>query len=92
MINTDWMGDALCKETPTEFFPKKGHPHQVREAILICRKCAVRGECLEYALAHHEQFGVWGGMTVHQRADVARERRNKQDRHSAGRSGKLSLL
>ena len=29
--------------------------------------CEVRHECLEYALAHDERFGIWGGLTEYER-------------------------
>lgn len=29
-------------------------------AVLICRGCSVKDECLAYGLAHREH-GVWGG-------------------------------
>ncbi len=30
--------------------------------------CEVRHECLEYALAHDERFGIWGGLSERERA------------------------
>jgi WhiB family redox-sensing transcriptional regulator len=29
--------------------------------------CEVRAECLEYALAHDERFGIWGGLSERER-------------------------
>jgi WhiB family redox-sensing transcriptional regulator len=34
----------------------------------------VRLECLEYALAHGEKFGIWGGLSERERRRVRRER------------------
>jgi WhiB family transcriptional regulator, redox-sensing transcriptional regulator len=39
----------------------------------VCRGCAVRVECLTYALAHDDVTGVWGGTSRQQR-DAARRR------------------
>ena len=38
-----------------------------REAKKVCVGCDVRAECLEYALAHDERFGIWGGLSERER-------------------------
>ena len=47
------------------FFPEKGG--STREAKRICESCEVRQECLEYALANDERFGIWGGLSEMER-------------------------
>jgi hypothetical protein len=37
-----------------------------RAAIAICERCPTRRECLEYALATGQTYGVWGGCTERQ--------------------------
>ena len=62
----DWQERALCAQTdPEAFFPEKGG--STREAKRICQGCEVKDECLEYALAHDERFGIWGGMSERER-------------------------
>ena len=62
----DWKDQALCAETdPEAFFPEKGG--STREAKRICMSCEVRIECLGYALAHDERFGIWGGLSERER-------------------------
>ncbi len=62
----DWQERALCSQTdPEAFFPEKGG--STREAKKICTGCEVRAECLEYALAHDERFGIWGGLSERER-------------------------
>jgi WhiB family redox-sensing transcriptional regulator len=34
----------------------------------------VRGECLEYALANGEKFGIWGGLSERERRRLRRQR------------------
>jgi WhiB family redox-sensing transcriptional regulator len=41
-----------------------------RAAKRICASCAVRVECLAYALRSNEQLGVWGGMSENERRDL----------------------
>ena len=33
----------------------------------MCDGCAVRIECLEYALENDERFGIWGGLSERER-------------------------
>ncbi|NIH78687.1 WhiB family redox-sensing transcriptional regulator [Amycolatopsis viridis] len=62
----EWQDRALCAQTdPEAFFPEKGG--STREAKRICQGCEVKGECLEYALAHDERFGIWGGLSERER-------------------------
>jgi len=62
----EWTERALSAETdPEAFFPEKGG--STREAKKVCLSCDVRGECLDYALAHDERFGIWGGLSERER-------------------------
>lgn len=61
-----WQTDALCAETdPEAFFPE--HGESTRDAKRICTSCDVKTQCLEYALENDERFGVWGGLSEHER-------------------------
>jgi WhiB family redox-sensing transcriptional regulator len=67
----EWMADGLCAQVDPElFFPEAGAPN--REAKAVCAGCEVRSECLAYALAHRERFGVWGGTTERERRRMRR--------------------
>lgn len=61
-----WQADSLCAQTdPEAFFPEKGG--STREAKKICGSCEVKNICLQVALQNGERFGIWGGMSEHQR-------------------------
>lgn len=61
-----WAVDALCAQTdPEAFFPDKGG--STREAKAVCATCTVAAECLDYALANGERFGIWGGLSERER-------------------------
>jgi WhiB family transcriptional regulator, redox-sensing transcriptional regulator len=61
-----WQSDSLCAQTdPEAFFPEKGG--STRDAKKICASCEVRAQCLEYALANDERFGIWGGLSERER-------------------------
>ena len=67
----DWRDSALCAETgPDAFFPEKGDSS--RAAKDICRRCLVRVECLHFAVANDERFGIWGGLSDRERRRLRR--------------------
>ena len=66
-----WQERALCAQTdPESFFPEKGG--STREAKRICISCDVKDDCLEYALANDERFGIWGGLSERERRRLKR--------------------
>jgi len=66
-----WQDRALCAQTdPEAFFPEKGG--STREAKKVCQSCEVKAECLDYALAHDERFGIWGGLSERERRKLKR--------------------
>ena len=68
-----WQERANCLGVdPDLFFPERGA--STREAKSVCRGCEVRVECLEYALAQGEKFGIWGGLSERERRRVRRQR------------------
>ncbi len=65
-----WQDDALCAEIAGDWwFPEPGG--LAREAKQVCRRCAVRPECLAWALDHDER-GVWGGTSEDERRRLRR--------------------
>jgi WhiB family redox-sensing transcriptional regulator len=68
-----WQDEANCLGVdPDLFFPERGA--STREAKEVCRGCVVRDECLEFALANGEKFGIWGGMSERERRRIRRQR------------------
>jgi WhiB family redox-sensing transcriptional regulator len=62
----DWTREALCSGQDTDvFFPEDDQPSSIAKSI--GRRCPVRGECLAHALETGERYGIWGGMTGHER-------------------------
>jgi WhiB family transcriptional regulator, redox-sensing transcriptional regulator len=61
-----WYERAACLDTDADcFFPEKGG--STRAAKRICQTCTVQAECLDYALANDERFGIWGGLSERER-------------------------
>lgn len=60
----DWRHRAACAETqvdPELFFPD-GPKDGTVAAKAVCARCPVRGPCLEFALKHDVEYGVFGGV------------------------------
>jgi WhiB family redox-sensing transcriptional regulator len=72
-LDTDWKDSSNCLGVdPDLFFPERGA--STREAKEVCRGCIVQEDCLEYALANGEKFGIWGGMSERERRRIRRQR------------------
>ena len=72
--DASWRLEALCAETdPEAFFPEKGG--STRDAKRVCSGCTVRAECLEFALANDERFGIWGGLSERERRRLRLQQR-----------------
>lgn len=71
-----WRQAAACRSADPElFFPVSSRGcsrEQEERAKAVCRTCAVRRQCLQYALAMKEPYGVWGGMTEAERRRAPR--------------------
>ena len=70
----DWRIRAACRGPRTEVFypPVTGERRDeklLREhmAKAICDLCAVRGQCLKFALQRGEVHGIWGGTSEAER-------------------------
>lgn len=73
----EWMTRGLCVNVPpSTFFPSDGVG--VEAARKICQDCPVRAECLEHALVHRIDHGVWGGCSERERRRILKRRRAGQ--------------
>ncbi|MEO6123428.1 MAG: WhiB family transcriptional regulator [Ilumatobacteraceae bacterium] len=69
--DTPWADFGRCVGVdPDVFFPRRGH--DPAPAKSLCRQCAVRSQCLEWALDTNQKHGIWGGMTEGQRRRLRR--------------------
>lgn len=91
----DWRDFALCKmenllaaEVDLNLFITVDNCKQtdpkLQMAKAICGSCVVKSDCLEYALEHDEQDGVWGGLTTVQRNALKNRRNRAMQRVSLG--------
>jgi len=75
----NWRSAGACLSAdPDLFFPiSSAGPgeRQRARAKMICAGCQVRQECLDFALAHDQLYGIWGGTTPEDRQRARRRKR-----------------
>jgi WhiB family transcriptional regulator, redox-sensing transcriptional regulator len=74
--SVSWMSDGACRQADPElFFPiatgAGPAARQVEAAKAVCDPCAVRPNCLSYALEAMPE-GIWGGTTLEERLAARR--------------------
>jgi WhiB family redox-sensing transcriptional regulator len=95
----NWIEEAECRGLPSDiFFPPElgdddgtaGYNQDDYDATYgrakaICNTCAVRVECLQFALDNKERWGVWGGLIPIERLRIERKYRRQRlrDRRAA---------
>jgi len=78
----EWRAQANCRGVdPAVFFPERGEP--TGEAKRICTGCVVRDDCLEWALANGERYGIWGGLSGRERRRLRPARRQARQQPAA---------
>ncbi|MFC4948412.1 WhiB family transcriptional regulator [Pseudonocardia sp. GCM10023141] len=76
----EWQLRGACRGLDATLFfhpaNERGTARDQREvqAKLICRTCPVMDECRRHALAAHEPYGVWGGLSESERTSLIRQR------------------
>lgn len=74
MVKPTWMELGECRGVDVEMmFPDRGESTKAAKAM--CRRCEVQAECLAYAMNNGEKFGIWGGLSEHERRRLRRGRR-----------------
>ena len=70
-----WVEQAACRGDDLSVWFARNRPQkQVTRILARCMtECPVQEECLEYAMKHNIEFGVWGGMSRRQREILARK-------------------
>jgi len=72
----EWQLLGSCRGQDTELFfhpeGERGPSRANREAAAkaVCATCPVLLQCRAHALASREPYGVWGGLSEHEREDL----------------------
>ena len=64
-----WKSSAACLDVAVKdlFFAHPSDLDSIAAAKQICRRCPVRVECLDHAMATGERQGIWGATTPAER-------------------------
>lgn len=79
----DWRDHAACLgKDPEDWFPVSELESGIALAHIesvkaICSECPMAGSCLSWALETQQQHGIWGGLTVKERANLKRSHNRK---------------
>lgn len=66
--------NTACQDDPDLFFPTSTSPQVYDLPKRLCRSCLHQADCLEWALANDERFGVWGATSPIERQQLLRQR------------------
>jgi WhiB family transcriptional regulator, redox-sensing transcriptional regulator len=86
----DWQMRGACRGMRSSLFfcpeRERGRARAEREALAkaVCRECPVLQQCRVHALAVREPYGVWGGLSPADRAELVRAGQVSAGQVSAG--------
>lgn len=72
----EWQRQAACRGMDDSVFfhpPDERDPdrsRRIENAKAICESCPAITECRAYALGVREPYGIWGGLSEHDRASL----------------------
>ena len=76
-----WRDTASCRDTDPDLFFPVGTTgpalEQIASAKAVCVECEVNAECLEYAISHNQDSGIWGGTSEEERRQMRRARQRE---------------
>jgi len=88
-LRLNWWSEAACQHAdPDLFFPvsSTGRGGEEARAKVICGRCPVRTECLDYAMeAGAPLQGIWGGTSDQDRSRLRRSHRRAARARELGR-------
>lgn len=70
-----WLRGACRGMDVAIFFPVSKHDVDTPMALMTCRGCPVRRQCLEYAVSIPSLDGIWAGTSDRDRERIRLHRR-----------------
>ncbi len=86
------MDEGACSGHAGAMFPLPGDDAAIAAAKALCAVCPVQIDCLEWALRHREEHGVWGGTDEDERRALRRRLHQAAVRVRDGGPEQLSLM
>ena len=72
----EWQTVAACRGQDSDnfFHPpgerNRGRRVRIQAAKTLCQTCPVIAQCLDHALQTREPYGIWGGRSEEERANI----------------------
>jgi len=89
LIKKEAFGKTPCMDDPDRWFPEQSSEvggdspasmQAIRQTKQLCKQhCFVVNECLNYALKHREDQGIWGGTSSIERRQLRALRKKMSD-------------
>ena len=87
-LNHKWDLAACQSVDPELFFPVSAvAATEISRAKAICARCAIRQQCLDYAVETRQPHGIWGGASEEERLQLVTRRRARHSVLSSYPSG-----
>jgi len=74
-MDLSWRLRGACRGLDPDVFYPSSEEEDVQRAKVVCDRCVVQQQCLEFALDNRESEGIWGGATEKERRRILRQRR-----------------
>ena len=91
MLDTSWQEYSNCLGVDPGSLSFQSGVRRPKKAKEVCRGCVVREDCLEFALANGEKFGIWGGMSERERRRIRRQRALERQAAAAVYQNRIGL-
>lgn len=78
----DWRLARCVGHDPELWFPLDGD--WGLEAKALCSTCPIREDCLEYAITHGDDHGIWGGVGGKARVELRKKRSTRRRQFHRG--------
>jgi len=75
-VHWEWQTQAACRGMDSSAFyhptdeRNAARENRIAAAKAICDRCPVITHCLEHALRVREPYGIWGGLSEAERAEL----------------------
>ena len=73
---SEWQDDGTCRSVDSDLW-FEDYPSKYDPVFKICAECPVQEQCLRASFDNREEFGIWGGMSAHERNRIEPRYRKK---------------
>lgn len=75
-MTPEWHERGVCRTVDPDLW-FEAHPSKYDPVFKMCAECPVQVDCLRQSFDDSEEFGIWGGMSAHERERTLPKYRKK---------------